>query len=245
MKKFMLLLVVLVTGISFVNAQKCSATFVFQGNGNSCGLGTFKVYDTFGAIVLNTDKATSGNTWAANNSEFTTWKNIGAIPPGTYRITIENSNKNIFRLHPISTVDKSSYRSGFLIHGFNTGQSRDEASKGCIILDANERAKLRTAIDGCGAELNLTAESIEIVEKTIDISGVWKDESYGGKMKVEKMSNGIKVTSFQNNHVWLCKQLLANKYCDNNNEICIVVENTDKFIMSTDAVGELTYLRLK
>jgi len=85
----------------------------------------------------------------ANNEAFSTAKDIGALPEGRYRIVIENESKAIFRLHPMPGTEMHD-RSGMLIHGYSTGQTRQEASRGCIILDRNQREELLQYVHECG-----------------------------------------------------------------------------------------------
>lgn len=132
-----------------INGQiECRAIFSYSGTGNSCGIGTFTLYDNLGMLVMDNEKASSGNTWAANNSEYVSFEDIGAIPPGKYRITIKDTVKNIFFLRPLDKT-KMYKRSGFLIHGFKNDQSPEAASKGCIILDGNKRRKIREVLNMC------------------------------------------------------------------------------------------------
>ena len=136
-----------------VNAQSCSAEFEMTGSGNTCGTGTFTVKD-FTGTTINIGDASSGFAGTAVSSEYQTAKDIGALPEGKYRIVLENDEKNTFRLHPMPGTEMHG-RDGMLIHGYAAGQSRQEASRGCIILDRNQRNKLREFYNECG-ELNLT-----------------------------------------------------------------------------------------
>ncbi len=141
-----------------VSGQTCMANFVMTGSGDQCGTGTFTVNDFTGTLV-NIGDASSGFAGTANSSEFQTAKDIGALPEGKYRIVLENDEKNTFRLHPMPGTDMHG-RNGMLIHGYGSGQTRQEASTGCIILDKNQRIKLREYLDECGGELNLTVTFI-------------------------------------------------------------------------------------
>ncbi|GEM_PF-6979647 len=133
--------------------KACTAVFKYSGTGNSCGFGKFEIWyeDYSGCIDI---PASSGNTWAANNSEYSSWQDIGAIPAGTYRIKLENANKISFRLYPINVPNLGS-RFGFLIHDKGDGKTEEESSTGCIILGDSHRYMLRYALDGCGGELIL------------------------------------------------------------------------------------------
>lgn len=146
-KNYLPLLALLILVFTDSSGQ-CRASFVYTGSGNACGQGRFDAVDYLGNGAIISERASSGNTWAANSSSYVSFKDIGAIPPGIYRINLKDASKNIFSLAVVSVPDMYS-RDGFLIHGYNTGQTREEASKGCIILDANQRQRLRTVIDVC------------------------------------------------------------------------------------------------
>ena len=151
MKKFTTFLMLAFGVIVFdTSAQYCQATFAYSGTGNSCGQGTFSVSDVTGASTY-LGNASSGFMGTANNSAYVSIKDIGAIPPGTYRLTLSNASSNVFRLSPVNVPDLY-LRDGFLIHGYRSGQSRAQASRGCIILDANQRRQLRRFFDECNGD---------------------------------------------------------------------------------------------
>jgi len=157
MKKIILLLFIIASSLTSQAQSSCRAEFSYAPSGNRCGSGYFKVYDVLGA-AKKIGYVSSGFMGTANDGKFVSIKNIGAIPQGTYSLSIKSSSKNIFRLNPISI--KGSYgRNGFLIHGYKKGQSKEEASRGCIILDYNQRKALRKAFDECNGEMILKVKT--------------------------------------------------------------------------------------
>ena len=150
--KLIYVVVLMFVGVK-TSAQTCSVEFEMTGSGNACGTGIFTVKD-FTGTENNIGDASSGFAGTANSSEFQTAKDIGALPEGKYRIVLENDEKNTFRLHPMPGTEMHD-RNGMLIHGYGLGQSRQEASQGCIILDRNQRNKLQELYNECG-ELRLT-----------------------------------------------------------------------------------------
>lgn len=134
-------------------SQNCSASFIMTGSGTQCGTGIFTVIDFIGTTKV-IGNASSGFMETANSSEFQEAKDIGALPSGRYRVVLEDASTNSFRLHPLPGTNMHD-RNGMLIHGYLEGQSRQEASRGCIILDRNQRDSLRMYFNECG-ELELT-----------------------------------------------------------------------------------------
>lgn len=139
-KYFTIILLIL----SFYDALgQCKAYFSYQYHNDAAKGGTFKLAcDSF-----KIDKpASSGFLQTSNNPYFQLMKNWGPLPNGTWEIyEVKSDSAAILRIRPTENVlmPKDSkgmpYRDGFLIHGVNTGQTPDDASHGCIILDRTSR----------------------------------------------------------------------------------------------------------
>ena len=153
MKRTLATFLFLTCGLA-ISAQECTAKFVMTGSGNKCGSGYFTVRDVTGTKI-NIGDASSGWIGMSNNARTARAKDIGSLPQGKYMITLKTSSSNKFRLNPLPGTKMYS-RNGMLIHGYKSGQSREEASTGCIILDNNQRRKLRQYFNECGEELELT-----------------------------------------------------------------------------------------
>jgi hypothetical protein len=143
-------------GISTIGPSPASFTVDFHNNAIKSG--TFKYVDPNGQYSFET-KAFSGLKSESNNPYFQSYRDLGLIPSGTWKIELItkpetpkqiklNKNPPIFKLTPIKDVELSSSnskekRDGFLIH---KGTNPLTASTGCIILDDESRLKLKSAI---------------------------------------------------------------------------------------------------
>lgn len=138
-----LTLLLFILSISF--SQECSAEFFMIGSGYKCGSGHLSV-ETISGEQASIGDATSGFA-SSNATENTQASQIGALPEGTYMITLEDGDQNSFKLTP---VNKKMSSTGLMIHGIDGDQSRREASMRSIILDFGQRKKLRQYFDECG-----------------------------------------------------------------------------------------------
>ena len=123
------------------------------GTKSSDGYGTAVVLDSNGT-AHDLGNVSSGLQGLANNPTFSSLKDGGALPIGTYGLTHDERGTNQFKLAPVA-VPAIGDRDSFLIHGFKKGQTPLDASTGCLILDANQRESLKSHFDGCKGKMFL------------------------------------------------------------------------------------------
>ena len=124
------------------------------GSGHKCGTGELTVEGSSDRKIA-IGEAHSGFITSSKNSKSISARSIGALPEGKYRITLEDDENNIFSLTPLGS--KAYGNIGMYIHGVNGGQSRQQASQRSILIDFNQRKKLRKYFDECD-EMILTVE---------------------------------------------------------------------------------------
>ena len=139
MKKVFLLIVILYAS-HLANAQRAVFTYEFAGSAGKSGV--FSFYDENDKQLFSV-KASAGYNDDAQNPYSQGLKNKGPIPNGKWYIyKIKNHESSVLRLEP-GDEEVTYGRDGFLIHGFASGSSPEESSRGCIILGPNERKILR------------------------------------------------------------------------------------------------------
>jgi hypothetical protein len=141
---------------SFMSSYCQTATFIYQYHNEVAKGGTFTFTDPAEEFTFSSP-ASAGYLGAANNPYYQLTKNTGPLPNGTWEIyELKNASKSIFRLRPTDDVnipvdkDGKQIRDGFLIHGVGSGETPDQASTGCIILDPKYRDKLKSAFNKYG-----------------------------------------------------------------------------------------------
>lgn len=138
--------------------SSCKATFKFYN-----GVGEFIIGE--GATAISLGSASAGYAFTNNDESFTTLKDFGAIPTGKYKIRVYSGSKfknvpNVFDITPMQGTNTYG-RNDFKIHGRGTTEEKKaktaaESSNGCIILEPNQRLKLKQYFDQCGGEIILT-----------------------------------------------------------------------------------------
>lgn len=150
-------LLILAFVLTFSNCFSQSAVFTYEYHNDQSKGGKFTFEDANGEYSF-TASASAGHLEAANNPYTQSFRDIGPIPSGTWKISgIKNQSKVILRLTPTDDVVTNG-RSGFLIHGYGEGQDAAEASTGCIILENSYRQKLMAAFQKYG-EIKLTVRN--------------------------------------------------------------------------------------
>lgn len=161
MKKVILISLFLFSAY-LVNAQR--AVFRYEYAGSAGKSGTFSFYDAADNQLFSVE-ASAGYNNDAQNPYSQGLKNKGPIPNGKWYIyQIKNHNSAILRLEPGDDVFTNG-RDGFLIHGFASGSTPEESSRGCIILGPNERKILRDAF------INGGYQKIPVAVLAVDSSG--------------------------------------------------------------------------
>jgi len=126
----------------------------FASNANaqynySISTGQFKSSEGWSANGYSGHKINDDGYDYRNRPQQTQATNIGAIPAGTYYVTgVDNSitsNTVILSNDPSNDMNG---RDGFRIHGDN---SSNNASRGCIILNADARSKISNSFNSRGS----------------------------------------------------------------------------------------------
>jgi len=132
------LFIMLVALIGFVSSANAQYTFY-----NSTG--RFESTEGWSVMGYSGRNVNSDGYDYRNRAESVRMIGVGVIPEGMYYIVGVNSsitsNTIVLSLDPANDMYG---RSGFRIHGDN---SNNNASKGCIILDAGSRARIASAFN--------------------------------------------------------------------------------------------------
>lgn len=133
----------------FIKAHSQTAVFIYEYHNDQSKGGKFTFQDPNNTYSFEAS-ASAGHLDASNNPYVQSFRDLGPIPSGTWKIQgIKNESKAILRLAPTDDVVTNG-RSGFLIHGYGEGQDAAEASTGCIILESAYRQKLMAALSKYG-----------------------------------------------------------------------------------------------
>ncbi|MDN5215028.1 DUF2778 domain-containing protein [Fulvivirgaceae bacterium BMA12] len=134
----LILLLQIITVASY--AQR--AVFMYESAGYAGKSGAFSFYDTNDKQLFSA-KASAGYKNDANSPYSQGLKDKGPIPGGTWYISgIKNHKLSVLILEPGRDVHVGD-RNGFLIHGFASGSTPEESSRGCIIIGPAERKIIR------------------------------------------------------------------------------------------------------